>query len=150
MRKFKQQPETKATNPALESIKRVISKEWQVWKKLLATRLSDIPGNHKAIGKNFLEQGLYKEAIYRFKFIRWMRPGDAETIGLMAIAYTHLKETAKAKEALLELKTKHANYPDIAHVEAQIREILSPKKPAASEAADEPITEDTPTTAGDS
>lgn len=142
MRKFKS-PEIKAANPFIDSIKKIVDDQVALIKKLISVKLSDIPGNHKQIGKNFLAQGEYSDAILRFKIVQKWRPDDAEAAALLAKAYALSGELDKAKQALLELRKKHPATTEAAEIEQLIQDLLNPPKlpKAASEPAVEAETE---------
>jgi predicted Zn-dependent protease len=119
----------------------IFKKEAESWITLLSSKLEDIPGNHKAIGKSFLERGIYTDAIHRFKLVRWMRPKDAEVVALLALALARSGNAAKAKEAFKDLKLKHPSYPQMAETEQLLREALTPptqqtKTPTTAESID--------------
>lgn len=131
-------PEGKITSDWMNSAMKELKAEAKRWLGTLPEKLGDIPGNHKTIGKHFLDNGAYQDAIYRFRIVRWMRPNDAEAVALLAKAYALHGESAQAKQTLQELKQKHPAYLDSAAVEKDIQTILYPP----AQAVPEPIQEE--------
>src|SRR5690606_30141620 len=114
------------------------------WWDFLRERLQDIPGNHMMIGRNFLQSGAYRDAGYRFRMVRWMRPKHIEATALLVQAYAKDGDFLKAKRILAELKQIAPASPLLAESAAVLAEAMQPKAPAATPAASVPAAEPVP------
>lgn len=96
---------------------------------ILVKRCSDVSGNHRKLGKKYLEAGMSSEAIIRFKFVTWLQPKDADGWAWLAKAYALDKDTHRAKQALIKAHKLQPNHPMIHEVQ-QLMHVSKTASPA--------------------